>query len=408
MKYFEDYFKYIGKTESPMHFHRWASISMLSAWMGRNVWLPFGHSNLYLNQYILLMGSPGSRKSGAIAPSRKILSLAGYTRFASEKTSKERFIIDMRNTIDDEDISIEDLEDLVLDAPSETYISNGEFLDFIGRGDMDFLTLLTNLWDCPEEPYKHPKITGKSIVVEKPTINILGGATVKGLGLAIPPEALGTGILSRLILIHGERTSTRITFPEAVNTDARKAMVDNLLRIRAECVGEISRSKDASHVLDRMYKEYVELEDPRFADYASRRFTHLYKLCGILAISRCSMEISVEDALAANSILNNAEQRMPKALGEFGLSRHSDTANRVMEILKNSKYPLDHNHLWKRMAMDFNDINELKALLRNLITSDRIQVVGGTQPGYLPRESVEHCWDPSLLLDDFLLEEELI
>jgi len=403
MDFFDEYFKFVGESEAPNNYHRWCSLSTLSSIIGREVFFPFGHDPIYPNQYILLLGVPGARKSSAIGVSKKILKAAGYTTFAKDKTSKERFFADMVKEIDLEEA---DLEMLVLDSPNEILISNGEFLDFIGRGDMDFLTSLTNLWDNPPI-YEHPKLHGKSISIYKPTINILGGATVKGLGLAIPPEALGTGILSRLILIHAEQTDKKITFPEDVPEGASDQIVESLLKIKNDIKGKITKSKGAEDILDKMYKTCPGLEDSRFADYASRRFTHLLKLTMLITISRHSTEMSTEDALIANTILHSAEGKMSKALGEFGKSKYSDVSNTVMDALNKTSVSLSHTDLWKIVSKDLSDVRDLNTIMKNLLSSEKVQVITmNNKQGYMPLKKVHREWHKDLLLEDYLREGE--
>ncbi|EKD22461.1 MAG: hypothetical protein ACD_86C00003G0024 [uncultured bacterium] len=407
MDFFEDYFKHVGDTESPMIYHRWGALSTLSTMIGREVILPFGHSEIFLNQYILLLGTPGARKNAPISISRKLLQKAGYNRFASERTSKERFFADMVYKLDyDSADGIEDLELLVLEAPSEIYISNGEFLDFIGQGNMDFLTALTTLWDNLPH-YKHPKMNGKSIHIHKPTINILGGATVKGLGMAIPHEALGTGILSRLLLIYSEPTSTKITFPDLIIDSSSDQVVETLMKLRRDCKGEITRSKRATNILDKMYKQFPGMDDARFADYCSRRFTHLLKVVILMALSEHRMEITEEDALKANTILHSAERHMSSALGEFGKSRYSDVSNTIIEALNKAHAPISHGEIWKMVAKDLSDSRELGTIMKNLLTSDKAQVltIGGKQ-GYMALHKEHKEWDKELLLEDYLTEKE--
>lgn len=405
MDFFDEYFKYVGASESPTCYHRWCAVSTLSAMIGREAFLPFGHKPIYLNKYILLMGAPGARKSGAISISKTLLTKAGYTRFAKERSSKERFFLDMVNRVDP-DLSDADLEVLVLDKPSEVLISNGEFLDFIGQGNMDFLTALTNLWDNLST-YEHPKLHGKSVFIHQPTVNILGGATVKGLGIAIPPEALGTGILSRLLLIYSDPTSIQITFPEEILPEASDQIVETLMKIRKEIKGKLSRTPEADVILDRMYKQYPGIEDGRFADYSARRFTHLLKLVMLITISEGRTLIDKMDALKANTILSNAEGRMPKAFGEFGKSKYSDVSNMVIEVLNKATKPVSHQELWKIVAKDMSDVKDLGTLMRNLTTSERAQVVTikGKQ-GYMPLNKEVREWDKELLLEDYLTSGE--
>jgi len=202
MDYFSEYFKYVGDSEAPMIFHRWCALSTISSMIGREVFLPFGHKPIFPNQYTLLLGAPGTRKSSAIGIARTVLEKAGYKTFAKDRTSKERFFMDMARRADFDEM---DLEALVLDAPSEVLVANGEFLDLIGQGNMDFLTALTNLWDNLDKD-EHPKLHGKSEGTGSPTINILGGSAVTGIGMAIPPEAVGTGIRHGLLMFHADMT----------------------------------------------------------------------------------------------------------------------------------------------------------------------------------------------------------
>lgn len=404
MDFFKEYFKFVGETEAPNIYHRWCAISALSSTIGREVFFPFGHKPIYPNLYILLMGAPGARKSTGLGISKDLLTRSGYTRLAKERSSKERFFSDMAHKIDPNEI---DLEELVLDAPSEVTISNGEFLDFIGQGNMDFLTALTNLWDNLPH-YEHPKLHGKSVFIHKPTVNILGGATVKGLGMAIPPEALGTGILSRLILVYSEPTGKKITFPEEVAEDASDRLVEFLKDIRSNLRGKMTKTPEASGILHRMYQECPGIEDPRFVDYSSRRFIHLLKLSMIMAISRNSLEISDYDALRANTILHATELRMSKALGEFGKSKYSDVSNTIMDALGRAHKPMSQTELWKLAAKDLSDIRDLSSIMKNLLTSEKVQVitVAGRQ-GYMPRHVDHKEWDKSLLLPDYLTGQEL-
>ena len=355
MTFLQEYFKYVGETEAPPIYIRWSAIACVSTALGRDVWFPFGHMRIYPNQYILLMGTPGARKGTGLGITKRLLDSSGYKSFSKDKTSTERFLVDMQYKLDVDDY--EDLELMTLENPSETFICAGEFLDFIGHGNMQFLTLLTNLWDNLDY-YDHPKLHGSSVHVHKPTINVLGGATVKGFGLACPPEALGTGFLSRVLFIHSEPTDRKITFPAEIVAGADEWLIDRIKDIK-EMTGAITKSPEAAAILDRIYKEDPGIEDGRFNDYATRRFTHLLKLCTALACADLRTEITEHDALEANTILFEAERNMPKALGEFGKSKYSDVTNTIMGILNHATKPTSHNTLWKAVAKDLSKQTEL-------------------------------------------------
>ncbi len=405
MKFFENYFSYVGASEAPTIYHRWSAISMLGALLCRSTWLPFGHGKIYPNQYLMLMGSPGTRKGTAIGIAENLLRDTGFSRFAPDRLSKERFLMEIKPR--DLDLLDTDLESLTLDSPGEIYVIADEFADFVGQGGMEFMTMLTKLWDNKDR-YEHPKIHGKSIIVTKPTVNILAGNTAQGLSLAIPTEALGNGFMSRIIFIYSEPTGRKITFPKAVDVDAKDVLLYQLEDIKESIQGPMIVSGEAEALLERMYTEYKTVDDHRFKHYGTRRFTHLLKLCIIFAASDSRLGITAEDALNANTLLYYTELRMPKALGEFGKSRYSDVSHDILESLGNATRPYTMSDIFKIVSKDLTKITELSDILKNLLAAEKIQVVTvkGKQ-GYMTRVSETKRWDASLLNESFLTAEEL-
>lgn len=406
MDFFQKYFEYVGDTEAPMIYHRWTAISILGTLLGRQVFLPFGHGVIFPNQYIMLMGSPGTRKGTAMNIGRKLLQGAGYSRFCPDRLSKERFLMEIKPYDAEELLPDADLETLVLDAPSEIYAFAEEFTDLVGQGGMEFMTMLTKLWDNMHI-YEHPKIHGKSIKIEKPTVNIFGGNTVQGLALAIPPESLGNGFLSRMIFIFSEPTGTKITFPSPVDKNLREELIDHLRTIRETLKGEMLYENGAKEVLDRIYKEAVEVDDIRFKHYSTRRFIHLLKLCIILSASRLQTTISAETVIMANTILVAAEKKMPKALGEYGKGKYQEVSSQILEILSKATRPASINDLYKKVGRDLSKMTELSDIMKSLVYTERVQIltIGGKQ-GYMSKHLETKQWSPDLYNEGLLTEEE--
>lgn len=406
--FYQVYFNLVGETEAPIVYHRWVPLSCISALLGRQAFLPFGHWVIYPNQYIMLMGNPGARKNTAISIGQKALERIGYDKFAADRSSKERFLIDLigEDAIEDEDQLLEmTLEGMIC----EQFIVAEEFTDFTGKNNVEFLTMLAKLWDNPSQ-YKQPKIHGKSVHVNAPTVNILAGNTPQAFYLAMPPESMGQGLMSRLLFIHGESTGKKITIPKAPTAQAKAEFDALLLKISRNIRGPFKLAEGTEAMLDRLYKEFVELEDYRFKHYNSRRFTHLLKLSMIFAACRLSMNIEPEDCLAANTLLHRTELKMPLALGEYGKARNADIANAVIEIIKSVKKPVTTKYLWQRVAQDLNRQEELQEIVRNLQQAGKLKVV--TDPatklvGYVTNFETSKSWGEDLLLGDFLTKEEM-
>lgn len=406
MNFFEEYFAYVGKTEAPMSYHRWTAISILGALLGRQISIPFGHGTIYPNQFIMLMGSPGTRKGTAMNIGRKLLQGAGYSRFCPDRLSKERFLMELK-PFDDNDLSLDsDLETLCIDKPSEVYAFAEEFTDLVGQGGMEFMTMLTKLWDNMPK-YEHPKIHGRSIVVEKPTVNIFGGNTTQGFALAVPAEAIGNGFLSRMVFVYSEPTNTKITFPAPIDQARRTRLIEHLVEIKETFTGELTLSTEALPLLDRIYKNAVEVDDIRFKHYSTRRFIHLLKLCMIHAAASLSKEITKENVILSNTVLAAAEHRMPKALGEFGKGKYNEVSGAVLDILSRCTKPMSMNELFKKVGRDLSKMTELADIMKSLQYGDKVQIITvmGKQ-GYMAKHTIGGSWPDDLIDESLLLPEE--
>jgi len=406
--FFNNYFEFVGASESPTIFHRWVCISMVGSLLGRNVHIPFGHGKIYPNQYVLLTGGPGTRKGTAIGIGKKLLEKTGYDHFAPNKASKETFwaIMAKSGEVDMDDMN-GDIDMLFQSNVSEMYIAQDEFIDFLGLGADDLVTNLTNLWDNLDK-FDNPKQTKQDIHKEKPTINILSGATPGGISECFGMLAMSGGFFSRMLFIYGGSTQRKIAFPEPPNRALEKDLVAALSRIR-NLKGEMKLTPKAKAVLTGMYDSYPGIADRRFAYYGQRRFTHLLKLCTIITAMNESMIIDYDDVIFANTMLHLAEQRMPNALGEYGKARNSDVANMIMEVIKNAHAPINIKSIWKQVSTDLNRFSDLTEILNGMREAGKIDVAkdshNGKPLGYIPKVDLVTTW-PRKYLDYSMLRED--
>ena len=400
--FFPHYFEYVNKTEPPVIFHRWCALTSLGAMLGRQFWLPFGSSELFPNLYVMLIGNPGTRKTTAVLRSKKVVAATGYEHFAAEKTTKEKFLLDLAGVEEQPFWKVKDkktavataltgIDELLADAaaggfasvkppdPREVFIVADEFNEFVGAGNLDFLSMLGVFWDWnePDRPYKSRVKNSQSVEIFQPTVSILSGNTHASFQAAFPPQAVGQGFLSRLLLIYGDKPRAKYPFPEAPSPHLTQLLTDKFNAIKEKVRGPAKIHPRAHDALSQIYMTWPEMDDHRFQYYSSRRHTHLLKLCLIFTAARCSTEITEFDVLYANSCLTYAESLMPKALGEFGKSRDSEASTKLMQALYDAKAPLPPDVVMRLLAHDVEGPKELQALLQKLQTANRIQYVVG-------------------------------
>lgn len=380
---FDLYFEYTADTESPVIYHRWSLLTSLSAALGRNVWLPFGPGRIFPNQYVILVGSPGVRKSSAIKMAKNVLAKSGFRSFAADKTRQEKFLEDlaMDDQLKEESDDGLALLDLDLDekVAKEVFVVADEFNLFMGQNNLDFMTILGSLWDWDSEeiPFRYRLKNSKSVNIWQPTLSILGGNTPVGMLEAFPPAALGQGFMSRLLLIYSDTPNKKIAFPTEPDAELARLLEAKLREIRQSIRGPMQMTAQAKSALELIYKTWPPLEDSRFLSYSTRRFTHLLKLCMLVAAANLSMEITKDHVVEANTVLAYAELHMPKALGEIGKSRTSEAANKIMQVLYAAHGPVSMLTLWKTVASDLDKQSDLSQVLANLKAAQKIQEVTG-------------------------------
>lgn len=366
-------------TESPLIYHDWCLVSGIATLLGRQAFIPFGFKTQYANMYICLIGGAGGRKSSAISVLRSNLELAGFKRFSKERSSKERFVADLSKMdsnipATDFDLSVE-MED-ELQTPCEVLIAAGELQDFLGPCNTDFIGMLTNLFDNLPK-YENPKLTGKDVYVYQPTINMLGGCTPTTFTTTFPPEIVGSGFLSRMIMVNGGGARQKLTLPPPPDMALQNTIVETLGMIRETVKGPMVYTTEAFQMIDTLYtKAKHPLTDPRFDTYINRRHEMLNKVCMVAAAADLSTTIEAHHVEFANTLLYVTEMDMPKALGEFGKSDNNAQAEAIVALFDRNATPLDSVQIFKALGSDFNSLTDCAKVVQKLLMTGKLTSVG--------------------------------
>ena len=425
--FFTSYFNYVGypnNTEASLTVHRWCAISVLGALLGRQFTFPFGDGELLPNSFIQIIGVPATRKSTAIKQAKKLLKRYGYASFAPEKISLEKFLMELHELTwgpdnGEDDTSPEQSfetnifgtenpkEAAELLEIAEMYIASDEFVDFIGRNNIDFISLLGTLWDYAgvyDRKLKH----SKAVYINNPTINIIAGNTHEGFSQAFPAEIQGQGFFSRLLLIHAEPTGRKITIPKAPSEEAVSEIISTLQRIKTTCIGSAKHTPEAEKIVDVLYKSWKPIEDSRFEHYSGRRSTHLLKLSLICAAARLSRDIHSCDVIMANTLLTFAEYQMPKAMGHFGKGKNSAVTHKILAAINVADEPVTMAQIMKLVHTDLDRLAMVNDLVSELLATNKIQSVkAGKVSGFLPVRAAKCMMDSDTTKPSWLHAEEL-
>lgn len=369
-EFLNDYLQMVEETESPRLFHIWAALSGISACLGRRCWFPFGPMTIFPNQYIALVGTPGTRKSTSMSIMKNCLRKATGVRFAPVDTAGQRqgLVEAMRGKHDSEEFldNVElaasedslagltlndvaritnlrdsDADDTSLLDEARNFISSSdkhhimvtatELSRFIGQNNFQMLDFLGTMWDG--EDYEYQTKTGLTTLRE-PLINMLACTTPTSINIAMPPAAGGQGFLSRMILVYGSRKYKSVPRPEAPDAEIVLKVKGQFNRSYLECTGMFTETPDAQAYCESLYEWKLEINDPRFGYYHERRQDHLIKLAMALAASRTDTTIVKDDYETAHRILRATERGMPDALGEFGMNPLAALKQNMLEYIR--------------------------------------------------------------------------
>jgi len=88
--------------------------------------------------------------------------------------------------------------------------------------------------------YDYKLKNSKSVIINEPTVTILGGNTPTGMSVAFPQEAIGQGFFSRLIIVHAEPTGIKNTWMTSPDPELEKQLITFITEMRATLTGEVT------------------------------------------------------------------------------------------------------------------------------------------------------------------------
>lgn len=404
--FFSKFIHFTRGTEVPTFFYRWSCIAGLGAWLGRDVYIQFGSQKIYPNMFVLLMGEPGTKKSTAIKRMKKLLKEAGYENFAAEKTSKEKFLLDLGNEEDEEGDADTFLNSGLFgnDEVREVFIAADEFNDFFGNNILDFVSMLGVLWDF-DGIYENKIKNGQSVRIPYPTVSILGGTTATTFAHTFPQEVIGQGFFSRTVAVHAKPTGRKITWPPEDDEEEKAKLLEQLLKIKTCHTGRLNFTPEAIALVDKIYQKWENIDDVRFASYANRRLTHLLKMILVHTLARLGTIVEERDVVYANTVLHHTEQYMSQAYGEFGQSKNSILAHKIMQILETTPgEALDIHELWAKVQSDFNKMDDFAQLIQGMSQAGKVQTHAGK---VLPKKRIVTAEFNGIVDYSYLSEEEM-
>jgi len=327
------YLKFVEETEPPYTYKEWVGISVIASALRRKCYLKWGHDTLYPNMFVVLVGPPGKcRKGTAMGVGKAMLKEVGI-QLAADSITREGLIRELSKATKADPDSTG--KNIVMHSSLTVY--SPELTVFLGYNNLNFLSILTDWFDCANTWEYTTKNMGQDNI-KGVWLNLIGATTPELIQSALPKDAIGGGFASRVIFVYEENKEKVVPFPLISPALAKlhRDLIEDLDAI-ASMHGEFSITPEFMSLYADWYMAHSEkppFNDLRFAGYNERRPTHLRKLCIILSASmRTDRIIDGEIFHRAISILDKVEMKMPMTFRGYGKSSMADVMANMMRTI---------------------------------------------------------------------------
>lgn len=378
------YLEYVENSESPISYHTWAGVSCISAALQRKAYMRLGHSVLYPNMYVVLVGpSANARKGEPLVIARDIVEgINLYT--IGEDSTPEALIRDIKGS----EITFQDTStgDWKWQSPVAGFME--ELAVFTGRHNTTFLAYLTNWYDSRDRWTRRTKHQGHDEIIGM-SFNFIASTAPDWLPHILTKEAVGGGFTSRCIFVVEERKRKTVVDPNA-NPPPKKLREDLMhdLEIINTLNGEYDWSKEAKEA----YEEWYETEDkklmkgghlfgdPALDGYAGRRPAHIRKISMALSASHSDgLVISIDDFNRAKALMNLTEKKLNKIFSGIGRGKYVIETDLVINYLRSNKR-VSRARLLKDLRRDL-DKESFKAIMEILRDMRIVRATVNTEDG---------------------------
>lgn len=298
---------------------RWVAIALVGAIASRKVWTStFWGLKLHANEFIMLVGDPGTGKSIPVRFAKKCAKAfehvgdEGHVVFTTNITTPAAWLLRLAEMFD---------EDEAMGAEARVCKSHFCVLSEWASFTMDqesgqFWQALADLWDCPDDDDPFVKDTKEHGTNRawNPYVNILAGVQPKWFSVGMPKGGWDMGFSARMLWVNCGEPRDKVLFTEEPEGEVG-GIIAGLQRVR-DRAGFVPWSDEARRALQAWVTAGgpPKPQEPMLGHYCRRRDMHVGKLALISVLSRGGGRIEMEDLDRAWRWLFELEEEMPQAI----------------------------------------------------------------------------------------------
>lgn len=309
-------------TESPTSYCVWAALWALASVLKREVWFKRFPKPLFPSLYVALVSPPRRcakstviRYAGGLVEAapfymkNPLLARIKRPNLLYSKATPEAFSTLLEPEI--ERVAVGDEGDIEqVERYPQICMCVSEFTTLLGRQQYN-LGLIDRLTDLYDNAVSDDITIGRGMKIFRDSyVTLFGGTQPDKLQSSLPPEAVGGGFLSRLILVVESGGARCYPHPQPTpGAPNEEELSRRLAWIGETCQGEYFLSDEAEEYYTNWYQDFhdalLDTSNSRLQDMQCRIDVHLLKLALLLRAQRYEVgnEIQLSDIQQANAIL---------------------------------------------------------------------------------------------------------
>jgi hypothetical protein len=355
------YLDYTVDQESPEKIHFWTALTVISASLGRSVWMDRGAYLLYPNIYVCIVADSGEvRKSVATSVGKNILLDAlPNIEYIEDRMSPEGLVKHLNRvnvTVNGPSVNVS--------QSSTVFIYEDELASLFGYDKAmaaRMATLLTSTYMSPEN-YMHTTSGGGHTKLHRPCFTILASTVPKGLSTL--PDNSSEGLLGRLIIIAAGKRRKLMAWSKKGSQSLREDLKSDLASI-SSLTGEMTVPQDARDYFEKWYigMSQIQVKEDWLSGFHARCHDTALKIAMLLSASRSDSQIvNVGHVEAAVKIIEDVIPTLKQVgiwlvPGEFNHQRA-----KVEEVIRAAR-SINRRDVMKHTRINARDMDVIETTL---------------------------------------------
>jgi len=370
------YLVYMQSQETASAFDWWCALWCLSAACARTTYVNRPRAPVYLNMFVILVGDSGVvRKTTSVHIAARVVRsmLAHYPDIGmlDAKLTPEKLdlILHTRTATHDSAQMCIAVPELAVFMGTERYIAH-------------MPTLLTDLYDCPDERFGGGTIARGAVQQRNVWIHFLSASTPIWLLKTVNPNVVEGGFTSRCYFVNASEPKHRVAWPMAPDVSLYKDLLEDVRIIAAEARSRppVQVEQSALGAFTNWYTNRQRSIDPYKQSFEAREDAHVLRVAALISINDGQWEIREQHINTAIALITDLKESSGNIFElATARSKYATALDALrMQLISSGMDPVPRGRLFMRCKsrMDHQEFMELLDVLQELGAIQRFEVSG--------------------------------